>query len=654
MRVFCDVKPDLVARAMRSLAIVCVVVFGLSTEVALAQDAPAPNARDEFNQDEMWDAINADPAAGREKAMAYLDRDPPLSPTNKRRALNIIGVSYGMQGRMDEALEFAHRALDMAIEQDDYRSMSAGWTNIGLMEQARGQLEATVEAYANAIETSKKANEGGVANNHTLFNFGALVTEYGRPNNAIDILEQARTAILADQRPTDRGRGLLWLARAYRSAGRMEEAKSEIEVIKSFLDLDESAELTAMLRCEEALIAQDAGAALAARSFAQSCLTVAEEADLLGPQVDALIVLGQLNIDAGDAEAAKAQLETLTARLDRAESAIAASDAIAPAVVRRRLAAARLATDIAVRENRLEDALRYMNARIAFDETLDGIASKAGSALGTLRFRQEINTLNVQLLETEAMALQTRNMQQRQFIVGILMLAASLALLVWIFFRSDREKRSLNEALRGALKRQKLMNLDMQHRVRNNLQILLSLLSPQLREMSGAEAVAVKGIKSRIVAMGALYSALYSEDASDIEAEVDAREMLHGVIDSVVETYGANDRVGAVEIDNIHIDKATASPLGLLVAELVSNVFKHTASSFSLSLKSGSDNKNVLTIADQGAGFSPDVDPKRGGGLAIVEALARQIEGTLEHSRIAASGNQWTLEFPNRKLLRAS
>ncbi|MBV7266650.1 histidine kinase dimerization/phosphoacceptor domain -containing protein [Erythrobacter ani] len=636
----------------RMIAIALLLATTTATGISSAQEAdstaPASIAGDIFDQDEMWDAINADPASGRARAMAFLEADPPLSPDNKRRALNIIGVSFAMQGRMDEALVYAHRALDMAIDQNDYVSASRGWTNIGAMEQARGELSAAVEAFGYAVELSKQADQDAVAHDHTLSNFGSLLLEFGRPGDAIEMLEEARPLLLADERPTDRAGGFLPLARAYRTVGRLDDAGILLEEIRGFLDLDESAELTAALHCEEAQLSLARNQSAQARSAAQRCLSVAQNSDLLLPQVDALAVLGTTAVSANDIGGAKANLAQLTSVLNQAENAVSSGGDPAPSILRRRLEANRIAADIAIQEGRLSDALENLRMRIAYDETLDAIAEKAGSTLDTLRYRQELDTLNVRLLESEAEALQSRNAQQQQFILGALVLAALLALLVWVLFRSDREKRRLNAALQRSLSGQRLLNLDMQHRVKNNLQLLLSLLNLQLQSASIESASAVKSVKNRILSMAALYNNLYTDEESDIGATVSAQEMLPELIDRIAGTYDAADRIGTIAIGDVHFDKATASPLGLLVAELVSNVFKHTQDSFDLSLVSRDDDGLILTISDNGAHFSVSNNFRSGGGLDIINELAQQIGGTLQHETVPQAGNRWTLEFANR------
>ena len=251
----------------------------------------------------------------------------------------------------------------------------------------------------------------------------------------------------------------------------------------------------------------------------------------------------------------------------------------------------------------------------------------------------------MQLLKTEAQALQSRNAQQQQLIFGALAVVGLLALLAWVLFRSDRAERRLNAALHRSLDSQRLLNSDMQHRVKNNLQLLLSLLNLQLRSAPGESANVMKSVKNRILSMAALYNNLYADEKSDVEASVSARSMLTELVDRIADTYDAADRVGKIEIEDVQFDKATASPLGLLVAELAANVFKHTQGGFDLSLSSKDDSQFVLTIADKGEHFSVDTNVKAGGGLGIVNELAMQIEGTLEHQALSPTGNKWTLEF---------
>jgi two-component sensor histidine kinase len=167
------------------------------------------------------------------------------------------------------------------------------------------------------------------------------------------------------------------------------------------------------------------------------------------------------------------------------------------------------------------------------------------------------------------------------------------------------------------------------HRMKNNMQMLQSLLGAATREASIPEAREILAdVSRRVAAMSAAQDSLYSANATSFEA----RALLEVLVRNASQGFGRQA--------NIHIEGASgvlsndaAIPLALIVNELIINAVKHAREErghVSIRIKLVPvDQEFVLEIADDGPGFTMGEPQKRASGLGLVILLARQLGGTL-------------------------
>lgn len=177
---------------------------------------------------------------------------------------------------------------------------------------------------------------------------------------------------------------------------------------------------------------------------------------------------------------------------------------------------------------------------------------------------------------------------------------------------------------------------ELNHRVKNNMQMLLSLLASAARESATAEARTVlSDAGHRVAVMGAVQQVLYGGDGSGIAFSVDA--MLHAVAASAAHSPSGPMEIDVVE-SGIILTNDLGVPLALMLNELLSNVAKYagrdgTAPIARISLGQAGE-RFALTVEDNGPGFEPDhANGKRASGLGLVRGLARQLGGTLTVER---------------------
>jgi two-component sensor histidine kinase len=207
------------------------------------------------------------------------------------------------------------------------------------------------------------------------------------------------------------------------------------------------------------------------------------------------------------------------------------------------------------------------------------------------------------------------------------------------------------QALRASLKEKEILLKEIHHRVKNNLQVISSLLNLQAGYLEDASVRDVfTESQNRVLSIALVHEKLYrSTDLS----HVDFGEYVSALIDNLFHTYDARDRAvqRSIEVNGVQLPIDLAIPCGLIVNELVINSLKHAFSdrgsgSIRVVLVESQPDSFVLTVADDGIGMPANIDPRRTAslGLDLVFTFAEQIEATVEVSR--TGGTSFRLEFP--------
>jgi len=213
------------------------------------------------------------------------------------------------------------------------------------------------------------------------------------------------------------------------------------------------------------------------------------------------------------------------------------------------------------------------------------------------------------------------------------------------------ERIEAETRLKRSLREKEVMLREIHHRVKNNMQVISSLLKLQVRNIDDDIA---RGIitesQNRIRSMALIHEKLY---LSDNFAEVDFRTYAKTLVSRLYESYGVHQHAIRMEIDvdypKLPVD--TAIPCGLIVNELVSNALKHAFSegdkgTITVRMHQTSDSLIELSVADDGCGLPKDLDiaTTESLGLRLVTMLAEdQLQAELEFCR--KSGLKTTLRF---------
>lgn len=208
--------------------------------------------------------------------------------------------------------------------------------------------------------------------------------------------------------------------------------------------------------------------------------------------------------------------------------------------------------------------------------------------------------------------------------------------------------RRKNEDLSNALDEKAMLIKEIHHRVKNNLQIISSLLNLQMNsELDETAISALSASRDRIMAMSLIHQQLYQSETID---KVQFDIYLQHLVDSISNLY--NGIQTTVDSPPIILTMDMAVPLSLITSEVITNAFKHAFEpgangKITIAVEETPSGMIILTIRDNGKGFSMEEKWEHSGtlGFEIIKSLTDQISGSVE-CESGKGGTTFTFYFP--------
>ncbi|TGK19317.1 response regulator [Leptospira fluminis] len=214
------------------------------------------------------------------------------------------------------------------------------------------------------------------------------------------------------------------------------------------------------------------------------------------------------------------------------------------------------------------------------------------------------------------------------------------------------ERTRAETALKVSLREKEILLREIHHRVKNNLQVVSSILSLQGNYITDRKSYEIfEDSQFRIRSIALIHELLYQNE--DL-ARMNFRQYLNNLVSNLLRTYRIDSRISfEIDADQVYLSLDSAIHCGLIVTELVTNSLKYgfkeqDFGKVSIQMKALENESYVMTVADDGVGFPQDVDFKKTDslGLQLVNALAEQIDGTLTLDR--EGGTKFRLEFRDK------
>lgn len=248
-----------------------------------------------------------------------------------------------------------------------------------------------------------------------------------------------------------------------------------------------------------------------------------------------------------------------------------------------------------------------------------------------------------QLYGTASFIMREEKKIKNQRVVEAFIKQASIAL----------QRKQAEDQLEASLKEKEVLLRELHHRVKNNLQIVVSLLNLQSKDIRDkGDLQFFKAIQSRIRSMILIHDKLHQ---SQNLANIDTTDYIKTLSEHIFRSY--NVKLGTVVLKtniaklNINID--TAIPCGLIINELISNSLRHAfvkpikgrKAEVRINLHKDKAGDIRLVISDSGVGLPKDIDFRntKSLGLQLVRILVEQLNGTIKLNR--SKGTKFTIPF---------
>ena len=222
--------------------------------------------------------------------------------------------------------------------------------------------------------------------------------------------------------------------------------------------------------------------------------------------------------------------------------------------------------------------------------------------------------------------------------------------LIYASARDVTERKKMTDLVEASLAEKETLLREIHHRVKNNLQIISSLLNLQIRKIDDPKTIEVlKDCQSRVLSMALVHEHLYKgKDFS----RIDLKNYIHSLGMQLSQSYGNANEIVRFDLNlpDIYVDINTAIPLGLIINELITNSLKYAfkgRKDGKLSI-TATENDRALTliVADNGVGMPEGItlENQTSLGLRLVKTLTGQIHGTVVIDR--TGGTKFVFVIP--------
>jgi len=220
--------------------------------------------------------------------------------------------------------------------------------------------------------------------------------------------------------------------------------------------------------------------------------------------------------------------------------------------------------------------------------------------------------------------------------------------------RDISERKEAEKKLKASLKEKEVLLREIHHRVKNNMQIISSLLRLQSANIKQKEYLEIfRDSQNRIMSMALIHEKLYrSEDFT----RINFNEYIKELVSELLHSYKASDRITLhVDTDSVALDVDSAVPCGLIINELVTNSIKYAfpnnkPGEISISLHRNNEGEVELVVSDNGIGIPDTVDIRKTDslGLRLVTLLAEnQLGGRIDLN--TNNGTEFKIRFGGNK-----
>lgn len=527
----------------------------------------------------------------------------------------------------DSSLYYFYQAKDSSILINDSSNYIKSLTFIALAHQVKGDYESASHLSFQALEKAREYNAtkevGTILNN-----LGALYFELKEWQNSEKYYHEALT-IMTDLKDTS------WLARIYGNIAGIAYMRKDYQESIEYLNL--SLEMATSLQQAESI-----GGAISNMAMVYSTIGENDKAiesywqgyhilNKLGEKRGVCITLTELSrlylktSDYDKAEQTYNKVLKIAQESKHVESIANSYEGLA---------------ELYAIKNDFKQAYNYQQLHTKWKDSLlnkqrISLITDLNTKYQTEKKEQENKIL---LAENQIINTQMQKSKKEKFLLWLIMMSSLLVLILVI--NQLRIRRKTNKQLRAqfeitqkTLKERETLIQEVHHRVKNNMQIISSMLNIQAKSISDqATKQAILESRAKVLSMAMVHQNLYMSD--DI-SKINISAYLTKLLDELEFTFSSDEHEIEIikDIEPLNFDVETSIPLGLIITELFSNIYKHAFNGqqrgeIIISLKKN-DQLFHLKVEDNGCGFNQKDIKSQSFGIQLIKSLTKKLRGEI-------------------------
>lgn len=555
-------------------------------------------------------------------------------------ALANIGYYYQTIGNYDEAFRYYIKCLKIDIRIKNFKGLSSTFNNIGMLFTYKGNVKKALKYYLISLKIDEFLQDEETIGS-SLNNIAYTYEQQGDTSNALMYYQKAQqyfqkhndvnseAAVLINIGSINRKQGKTTPSLSYfqQSLGNYTKLSNELGMASALLNIGVA--YFDLKQFDSSLV------------YIENSLKLYKKNNRIGGITIALVNLGKIHLENNDFEKAISvgenalQLAKENGNLYNIQNA------------------AQLLGKAYQQKERYKDALEMHQLYISSRDSIENKETQRSTIQQQLAYDYEKKELLTRAENDKKLAIAQNEKQKQRAIILAISIGLFLALVLGLFalnrWRVTQKQKVLIE------EKNKKINLllgEIHHRVKNNLQVVSSLLSLQERNIKDETAkTAISEGKERVKSMGLIHKMLYQNDNY---TGIEMNSFVHELADGLISTFDLNKVDLNVSIENIKMDVDTAIPLGLILNELIMNSLKYAFNGVEkpiLNIKLFEQNQQmVLEFSDNGNGKAEDLkESSHSFGMKLIQSLTRQLSGNLSISN--ADGLKITITFASYKLV---
>lgn len=507
--------------------------------------------------------------------------------------LNSIGINYYFQGNFSKAIQYYDSSLALFDKLKYKEGMARSLNNLGIIYRIRRNYYKALEIYNRSLKIKEQiADSSGIAVTH--YNLGYAYTFLNDQVNSLKHFTLASEIYKRLDNQEEVYKTSMAKGAALYNLGEFDEAYKELRFAKDHISQKNSLEyIQAMVYL---------GAVLMHKDSANQGITYMENGFAIMENS------GRIDL-----------LKNISFELAKAYEQI---------------------------EEHKKAAYHWKNYSVLLD-SLSGEQKQWAIEEMQARFdsREKENMIQIQEIEL------LRQRDQKKLYLIAAVLAVLLLTVSTLFavkqFKLRKNLLIANRKIKKTLEEKDSLMKEIHHRVKNNLQMVSSILSIQSREISDQKALeAVNASKTRVQSMGLIHQFLYGEgEFRSIQMDAYVKNLTAYLLSA----YNNPHKVLSIhaDVEELYLDVDTAIPLGLILNELITNSIKHAFKNQSqgavfISLKKV-DGRLLLKVQDDGTGYDPALPRKNSFGLTLLETLAKRLKAEVSINSLSGTTIEYSI-----------